>query len=208
VSADDHVGGATPTARFSLCHAGECSSRLNRMKQLIGFCTDGLPRQQEHSVDLGARPPRPGQIVELFTELDKMLDETLGHFDARPWHRDRPQVPRCGRGCASHPHRTICNSGIGVGSAGRTLPSGRRYCGPEGDIACLGETRWWPRSCNPARRTPRKSASRYMRELSPGALLQRQNGNSTIGKSAVGTRLQELYGRRSTSGGYRWLRVL
>jgi catechol 2,3-dioxygenase-like lactoylglutathione lyase family enzyme len=34
------------------------------------------------------------QIVELFTELDKMLDETLGHFDPRPWHRDRPQVPK------------------------------------------------------------------------------------------------------------------
>ncbi|MBM3531091.1 MAG: glyoxalase [Alphaproteobacteria bacterium] len=34
------------------------------------------------------------QIVELFTELDKMLDESLGYFDPRPWHRDRPQVPK------------------------------------------------------------------------------------------------------------------
>jgi catechol 2,3-dioxygenase-like lactoylglutathione lyase family enzyme len=38
------------------------------------------------------------QIVELFTELDKMLDETLGHFDPRPWHRDRPQVPKVWQG--------------------------------------------------------------------------------------------------------------
>jgi catechol 2,3-dioxygenase-like lactoylglutathione lyase family enzyme len=37
------------------------------------------------------------QIVELFTELDKMLDESLGHFDPRPWHRDRPQVPKVWR---------------------------------------------------------------------------------------------------------------
>jgi len=34
------------------------------------------------------------QIVEMFTELDKMLDESLGHFDARPWHRDHPQKPK------------------------------------------------------------------------------------------------------------------
>lgn len=34
------------------------------------------------------------QIIELFTELDKMLDEELGYFDPRPWHRDRPQVPK------------------------------------------------------------------------------------------------------------------
>jgi catechol 2,3-dioxygenase-like lactoylglutathione lyase family enzyme len=34
------------------------------------------------------------QIVEMFTELDKMLDESLGYFDPRPWHRDRPQAPK------------------------------------------------------------------------------------------------------------------
>jgi len=34
------------------------------------------------------------QIVEMFTELDKMLDESLGYFDPRPYHRDRPQVPK------------------------------------------------------------------------------------------------------------------
>jgi hypothetical protein len=30
----------------------------------------------------------------MFTELDKMLDESLGYFDPRPWHRDRPQAPK------------------------------------------------------------------------------------------------------------------
>ena len=34
------------------------------------------------------------QIVEMFTELDKMLDEDLGYFEPRPWHRDHPQVPK------------------------------------------------------------------------------------------------------------------
>ena len=34
------------------------------------------------------------QIIEMFTELDKMLDETLGYFDPKPWHRDRPQKPK------------------------------------------------------------------------------------------------------------------
>ncbi len=34
------------------------------------------------------------QIIEMFTELDKMLDESLGYFDPRPWHRDHPQRPK------------------------------------------------------------------------------------------------------------------
>jgi catechol 2,3-dioxygenase-like lactoylglutathione lyase family enzyme len=38
------------------------------------------------------------QIVELFTEMDKMLDEELGYFDPRPWHADRPQRPKVWQG--------------------------------------------------------------------------------------------------------------
>jgi catechol 2,3-dioxygenase-like lactoylglutathione lyase family enzyme len=34
------------------------------------------------------------QIIELFTELDKMLDEKLGYFEPRPWHHDTPQRPK------------------------------------------------------------------------------------------------------------------
>lgn len=34
------------------------------------------------------------QIIEMFAELDKMLDEELGCFDPKPWHRDRPQKPK------------------------------------------------------------------------------------------------------------------
>jgi catechol-2,3-dioxygenase len=32
--------------------------------------------------------------VELFCEMDQMKDESLGYFDPRPWHQDRPQVPK------------------------------------------------------------------------------------------------------------------
>jgi catechol 2,3-dioxygenase-like lactoylglutathione lyase family enzyme len=35
-----------------------------------------------------------GFITELFAELDLMLDEELGHFAPRPWHRDNPQKPK------------------------------------------------------------------------------------------------------------------
>jgi len=34
------------------------------------------------------------QVVEFFTELDKMTDEELGYFDPKPWHVDQPQRPK------------------------------------------------------------------------------------------------------------------
>ncbi len=34
------------------------------------------------------------QIVELFTELDIILDEELGYFEPRPWHEEFPQKPK------------------------------------------------------------------------------------------------------------------
>lgn len=35
-----------------------------------------------------------GNVVELFTELDLMLNEDLGYFEPRPWHEDYPQRPK------------------------------------------------------------------------------------------------------------------
>jgi catechol-2,3-dioxygenase len=32
--------------------------------------------------------------VELYCEMDQISDERLGWFDPRPWHQDRPQVPK------------------------------------------------------------------------------------------------------------------
>lgn len=34
------------------------------------------------------------QVMELYCELDQMLDEELGYFVPRPWHRDTPQRPK------------------------------------------------------------------------------------------------------------------
>ncbi|WP_433799878.1 VOC family protein [Actinomycetospora sp. CA-084318] len=46
-----------------------------------------------HNVFTYHRDP-DGNTIELFTQLDQMLDEDAGHFDPRPWHTDRPQVPK------------------------------------------------------------------------------------------------------------------
>jgi len=46
-----------------------------------------------HNVYIYHRNP-DDQIIETFAELDKMLDESLGYFEPRPWHRDRPQKPK------------------------------------------------------------------------------------------------------------------
>ena len=35
-----------------------------------------------------------GHVVEFFIELDKMMDESLGYFEPKPWHRDFPQRPK------------------------------------------------------------------------------------------------------------------
>lgn len=35
-----------------------------------------------------------GIRVELYCEMDQMLDEALGFYDPRPWHEDRPQRPK------------------------------------------------------------------------------------------------------------------
>jgi catechol 2,3-dioxygenase-like lactoylglutathione lyase family enzyme len=46
-----------------------------------------------HNIAIYHRNP-DGHLVELFYDLDRMIDEDLGYFDPRPWHRDRPQRPK------------------------------------------------------------------------------------------------------------------
>jgi catechol 2,3-dioxygenase-like lactoylglutathione lyase family enzyme len=46
-----------------------------------------------HNVFIYHRNP-DDQIVEFYTELDRMTDEELGYFDPRPWHVDQPQRPK------------------------------------------------------------------------------------------------------------------
>ena len=46
-----------------------------------------------HNVAVYHRNP-DDQMVEFFTDLDKMLDEEGGYFEPRSWHKDRPQKPK------------------------------------------------------------------------------------------------------------------
>jgi catechol-2,3-dioxygenase len=34
------------------------------------------------------------RVVEFYTELDQMKDESAGYFEPRPWHKDHPQRPK------------------------------------------------------------------------------------------------------------------
>ena len=61
---------------------------LNGYKLLWGPGRHGIG----HNLFAYHRAPN-GLITELFAQLDQM-NEALGHFEPRPWHRDRPQKPK------------------------------------------------------------------------------------------------------------------
>ena len=61
---------------------------LNGYKLLWGPGRHGIG----HNLFTYHRAPN-GLITELFAELDRM-NEDLGYFEPRPWHRDRPQRPK------------------------------------------------------------------------------------------------------------------
>jgi catechol 2,3-dioxygenase-like lactoylglutathione lyase family enzyme len=46
-----------------------------------------------HNMAIHHRNP-DDQVIELYCELDQMLDEELGYFLPRPWHHDTPQRPK------------------------------------------------------------------------------------------------------------------
>lgn len=46
-----------------------------------------------HNIFTYHRDP-DGNLVELFTQLDRIVEESLGYFEPRPWHEDSPQVPK------------------------------------------------------------------------------------------------------------------
>ena len=46
-----------------------------------------------HNIFTYHRDP-DGNLVELFTEIDVIQDETTGRFEPRPWHETWPQGPR------------------------------------------------------------------------------------------------------------------
>lgn len=46
-----------------------------------------------HNIFTYHRDP-DGNVIELFTELDVVHDESTGHWEPRPWHEEFPQGPR------------------------------------------------------------------------------------------------------------------
>lgn len=46
-----------------------------------------------HNIFTYHRDP-DGNVVELYAQLDVMLNEALGYFEPRPWHEDYPQRPK------------------------------------------------------------------------------------------------------------------
>ena len=46
-----------------------------------------------HNIAVYHRNP-DDQMVEFFTDLDRMVDEEGCYFEPRPWHKDRPQKPK------------------------------------------------------------------------------------------------------------------
>jgi hypothetical protein len=61
---------------------------LNGYKLLWGPGRHGIG----HNLFAYHRAPN-GLITELFAELDQ-VNEELGYFEPRPWHRDHPQKPK------------------------------------------------------------------------------------------------------------------
>ena len=39
-------------------------------------------------------PDPDGNVVEFFSDLDRMVSEELGYFEPRAWHEDTPQIPK------------------------------------------------------------------------------------------------------------------
>ena len=55
-----------------------------------------------HNIFTYHRDP-DGNVIELFTQLDTMLDESKGYYEPRPWHEDSPRSPRPGRSTSPRP---------------------------------------------------------------------------------------------------------
>jgi catechol 2,3-dioxygenase-like lactoylglutathione lyase family enzyme len=77
---------------------------LKDMVHMQGACD--LLGQRKHPILWGPLRHGPGhnmaihhrnpddQVIELYCELDQVLDEELGYFVPRPWHHDTPQRPK------------------------------------------------------------------------------------------------------------------
>ena len=100
-SADHHTVNFVYNAKPQLHHiAFEVRdwSELHRSSDF--FAKNGLelvwgPLRHIIGHNIAAYHRNPDYVrVELYCEMDQMVNEALGYFEPRPWHQDRPQVPK------------------------------------------------------------------------------------------------------------------
>jgi catechol 2,3-dioxygenase-like lactoylglutathione lyase family enzyme len=75
----------------SAAHMQQACDHLARYK--LNILWGPVRHGPGHNIAVYHRNP-DGHLIELFYDLDRMIDEQLGYFDPRPWHGDRPQRPK------------------------------------------------------------------------------------------------------------------
>lgn len=101
-NADHHAANFLQSTKYSGMHHVAYEMRdLNHLQTTL----DHLARHEYrlhwgpgrhgpgHNVFTYHRDP-DGNTIELFTQIDQMIDEANGYFEPRPWHEDSPQVPK------------------------------------------------------------------------------------------------------------------
>jgi catechol 2,3-dioxygenase-like lactoylglutathione lyase family enzyme len=101
-NADHHAANFLESKKLSGMHHIAYEMRdLNHLQTIL----DHLAKQEYrlywgpgrhgpgHNIFTYHRDP-DGNTIELFTQLDTMLDESKGYYEPRPWHEDSPQVPK------------------------------------------------------------------------------------------------------------------
>ena len=101
-NADHHAANFLQSTRFSGMHHVAYEMRdLNHLQTTLdhlarnGYRLHWGPGRHGpgHNIFTYHRDP-DGNTIELFTQLDVMIDEANGYFEPRPWHQDSPQVPK------------------------------------------------------------------------------------------------------------------
>ena len=86
---------------FELQDAGHVARPATRCPHTASRSSGARSSRAGHNLFTYHRDP-DGNVVELFAELDRMADESLGYYEPRPWHDDFPNarsVGRRGRAC-------------------------------------------------------------------------------------------------------------
>jgi len=99
---DHHAANFLASTKFRGMHHIAYETRdLNHLQSLLDHLATRATRLEwgpgrhgpGHNIFTYHRDP-DGNNIELFTQLDRIADESLGYFEPRPWHEDNPQYPK------------------------------------------------------------------------------------------------------------------